>query len=200
MSWERHLKGRPGPDVNAVTAAMAGLQRPAPPPDRVPGPAKACEPATAPEPAAPRALPPAGPFPLGPIRVPEPVANPLELPPLSLAYLGDSVYELFVRSRLLDRGLVRVGRLHRAAVGYVRARGQAQALAAILPSLSPEEQEIVRRGRNAKSHAAPKGSNPAEYAAATAFETLLGYLYLAGREERLGQVLAAAAAFIEGEL
>lgn len=123
--------------------------------------------------------------------------NPLLLPPLTLAYVGDSVYELYIRQRLLEAGRIRVNDLHKAAVGYVRAKAQATALADMYQGLTADEQEVVRRGRNAKSHSAPKGSDPAEYAASTAFETLVGFLYLAGREERLGQVLAAAARYIE---
>lgn len=128
---------------------------------------------------------------------PEPMKNPLLLPPLTLAYVGDAVYEVFVRTRLVEQGKVRVGDLHKHAVRYVKAAHQAQAMAAMHPTLSEEEQDVVRRGRNAKGHAAPKGSNATEYAAATSFETLLGFLYLAGREERLNEVLLAAAAHLE---
>lgn len=134
----------------------------------------------------------------GPLQMEQPMKNPLLLPPLTLAYVGDAVYELFVRRRLLERGHVRVNDLHKTAVRYVRAAAQAKAVAELLPSLSDEEQDVVRRGRNAKSHAAPKGSDAAEYAASTSFETLAGYLYLAGRYERLEQVLAAAAKHLEG--
>lgn len=123
--------------------------------------------------------------------------NPLLLPPLTLAYVGDAVYELYVRRRLLERGHVRVGDLHKKAVGYVRAAAQAAAVADLLPTLSEEEQDVVRRGRNAKSHAAPRGSDAAEYAASTSFETLAGYLYLAGRYDRLEEVLLAAARYLE---
>jgi ribonuclease-3 family protein len=123
--------------------------------------------------------------------------NPLLLPPLSLAYVGDAVYELFVRQRLLTLGHVRVNDLHKSAVRYVRANAQARALAALGPSLTEEEQDVARRGRNAKSHAAPKGSDAAEYAASTAFETLVGFLYLSGRAERLAEVLAATATYLE---
>lgn len=123
--------------------------------------------------------------------------NPLLLPPLTLAYVGDAVYELFVRQRLIALGHVRVNDLHRTAVRYVRANAQAKALATLATALSEEEQDVARRGRNAKSHAAPKGSDAAEYAASTAFETLVGFLYLSGRSERLGEVLAAAATCLE---
>lgn len=123
--------------------------------------------------------------------------NPLLLPPLTLAYLGDSLYEAFVRERLLERGHVKVNDLHRSAMRYVRATAQAQILAALMPSLTAEEQDVVRRGRNAKGHAAPKSADAAEYAASTAFEALIGYLHLAGQEERLRQILEAAAACAE---
>lgn len=132
-----------------------------------------------------------------PVQPDEPMKNPLLLPPLTLAYMGDAVYELFVRKRLLERGHVRVGDLHKQAVRYVRAKAQAQAIAELHPTLSEQEQDVVRRGRNAKSHSAPKGSDAAEYAASTSFETLAGYLYLAGRYDRLEEVLAAAAKYLE---
>lgn len=147
--------------------------------------------------AGPGDLPSASPFPQAPLRSGLQMANPLLLPPLTLAYVGDGVFELFVRQRLLERGHVKVGDLHKVTVKYVRASAQAKTLAEIYPWLNPEEQDVVRRGRNAKSHAAPRGSDPAEYAASTAFETLVGFLYLSGNEERLGQVLAAAARLVE---
>ncbi len=137
------------------------------------------------------------PFLQDPLRFEPEMKNPLLLPPLTLAYVGDAVYELFVRARLLQQGHVRVNDLHRTAVRYVRARAQAAALAELYPTLTEEEQDVVRRGRNAKTHAAPKGSDAAEYAQSTSFEALVGYLYLAGREERLQEVLVAAAAHLE---
>lgn len=124
--------------------------------------------------------------------------NPLLLPPLTLAYLGDSLYEAFVRERLLDRGHVRVNDLHKVSMKYVRATAQAAILAALMPTLSEQEQDVVRRGRNAKGHAAPKSAEAAEYAASTGFEALLGYLHLAGQAERLRGVLEAAAQSVEG--
>jgi ribonuclease III family protein len=137
------------------------------------------------------------PFPPLPLPSRPELKNPLLLPPLTLAYVGDAVYELFVRQRLLELGKVRVNDLHRSAVRYVRANGQARALAALMPSLTEQEQDVARRGRNAKSHSAPKGSDPAEYAASTAFETLVGFLYLSGRSERLSELLMATAGFLE---
>ena len=124
------------------------------------------------------------------------LANPLTLPPLTLAYLGDALYEAFVRERLLERGYVRVNDLHRHALRYVQATAQAAILARLMPELTEQEQDVVRRGRNAKGHAAPKSADPAEHAASTGFEALLGYLHLAGQEERLAQLLRAAAALV----
>lgn len=123
--------------------------------------------------------------------------NPLLLPPLTLAYLGDSLYEAFIRERMLDRGIVKVNDLHKASMKYVRATAQAQILSSLLPTLSEQEQDVVRRGRNAKGHAAPKSAEAADYSASTGFEALIGYLHLAGREDRLSEVLEAAARFVE---
>ena len=100
------------------------------------------------------------------------------LNPLQLAYLGDSVWDLLIRSRLLYAGR-NVHNMHRAATG-------SQALERMAPLLSPEEAEITRRGRNAHArHPAPRNQNPADYQAATALEALVGFLYVTGQEERL---------------
>lgn len=107
------------------------------------------------------------------------------LNPLQLAYLGDSVWDLLIRSRLLYAGR-NVHNMHRAATGSVNAGAQAQALERMAPLLSPEEAEIARRGRNAHArHPAPRNQNPADYQAATALEALVGFLYVTGQEERL---------------
>jgi len=139
-------------------------------------------------------------FPPVPLHAPRKLANPLSLPPLTLAYIGDSVYELFIRTRLIEGGRVKVKDLHKSAIGYVRAGAQARTLAELYTTLTPQEQDVVRRGRNAKGHAAPKGSDPAEYAASTAFEALVGFLYLKGDDLRLNEVLDAAARRIEGQV
>ena len=112
------------------------------------------------------------------------------LPPDVLAYVGDAVYELYVRTMVAPEG-GRLHRLHRRSVQHVRAAAQAAALRAILPALSEAEQEIVRRGRNAKGQA-PRGASPADYRLSTAFEALLGYLYLAGETDRLVELLRRA--------
>ncbi len=107
------------------------------------------------------------------------------LNPLQLAYVGDSVWELLVRSRIIYKG--RSARhVHKDAVACVNARAQAEALRRIEALLTAPEADIARRGRNAHAHhAAPKNQDAADYRAATALEALIGYLYLTGQEERL---------------
>ncbi len=106
---------------------------------------------------------------------------------LQLAYLGDSVWETVVRDTLVHRGL-NVHHMHRACVEYVNAAAQASFLETILPETNDQEQEIVRRGRNAHArHPAPKNQEPGDYSAATGFEALIGFLYITGREDRILQ-------------
>lgn len=125
--------------------------------------------------------------------------HPEQYPPLALAFMGDAVYEAYVREWLLHQGSRRPATLHRAATGYVRARGQAEALRALLPDLTEAEAEVARRGRNAKPRHAPRGADPGEYALATAFEALVGYLYLRGDYERLQTVLSRAVASLPAD-
>lgn len=105
--------------------------------------------------------------------------------PLTLAFLGDSVYEQRVRERLVLQANMPVGKLHRAAVERVRASYQSRAVEVLLPLLTEEELSILKRGRNATANTVPKSSNPIEYRRATGLECLFGYLYLKGEEERL---------------
>ena len=111
---------------------------------------------------------------------------------LELAYIGDTVCDLFVRERLVRRG-IRVREMHRQATAHVNAQAQADALERICPLLNEAEAALVRRGRNVKAHhAAPHGIDERVYSQATAFEALLGSLYLSGQNERLWQLLRAA--------
>ncbi len=114
--------------------------------------------------------------------------DPSRLPPLTLAYVGDAVFELYVRTSLLAGDRPRAGNLHRETVELVRAEAQARALEAIRPLLSEEEADLVRRARNQKS------GRGAEYARSTGFEALIGWLYLSGRHERLEEILKASLA------
>lgn len=107
-----------------------------------------------------------------------------EMNALTLAYLGDAVYELWVRSHLLELGYERVRELHKQAISYVRARTQAQILHALLPELNEVEQQIVARGRNAKG-GHPKNVDVVTYRHATAFESLVGYWQLSGQFDRM---------------
>lgn len=107
------------------------------------------------------------------------------LSPLQLAYIGDTVWDLLIRSRQLWQGL-NVRHMHQQAVSLVNAAAQHRALRRVEAELTPEEAAIVHRGRNAHPrHHAPKNQDPADYAAATALEALIGYLYVTGQEERL---------------
>jgi len=109
---------------------------------------------------------------------------------LELAYLGDTVYDLYVRSRLVAQG-GRVGAMHRSAVKYVCAHAQAAALGRIEALLTEDEQAVVRRARNTRQ-SPPRSADPAEYCRATALEALIGYLYVTGRQERMNELLVAA--------
>ncbi|MCR5567486.1 MAG: ribonuclease III [Clostridiales bacterium] len=108
---------------------------------------------------------------------------------LQLAYLGDSVWELIIRYDLTVRKL-NVHNMHKNCVNMVNARSQSQILSSIYDILYEREQEIVRRGRNAHAkHPVPKNQNPDDYAQATGFEALFGYLYVTGQNERIQQLV-----------
>ena len=114
----------------------------------------------------------------------------LNLSSLGLAHLGDSVYEVMVRSWLCLHGKARAADLHKATVKYVAAPAQARMTQAILPLLTEEEQAVFRRGRNANVHSIPTHASRAQYQQATALEALLGWLHLSGRHDRVEQLFA----------
>ena len=105
--------------------------------------------------------------------------------PLTLAYLGDAIYDLVIRTVLVGRGNAPVNTLHRQASSMVKAEAQKASLHQIEPLLSEEEKSVYRRGRNAKSYTTAKNASVGDYRIATGFEALLGYLYLTGQMERL---------------
>ena len=109
---------------------------------------------------------------------------------LALAHIGDGVYELMTRGALVTSGLQTARSLHTRTVHLVRAAAQYQAAQAILPLLDEEEQAVFRHGRNAKPETIPKSASQAEYAYATALETLFGWLFLKGRYDRLNALYA----------
>lgn len=110
-----------------------------------------------------------------------------ELNPLTLAYLGDAVFELLVRTHVL-RGNLSANKLYRESIKYVKAKNQRQLLEKILPNLSEEEVKIYKRGRNAKPHTIPKNTEITDYKVATGLEALFGYLYLLEREDRIVKI------------
>lgn len=112
-----------------------------------------------------------------------------QMNPVTLAFLGDAVYSLYVRERMVRKG-GKPSEFQRAASKVVSARGQSAFLENVLPLFSQEEEEIYRRGRNAKKATKSKHATAAEYNRSTGFEAVLGYLYLTGNEERLNFLLA----------
>jgi ribonuclease-3 family protein len=108
--------------------------------------------------------------------------------PLTLAFLGDSVYELLVREKILLAANLPAARLHDIKIRRVCAAYQSAAVDLILPLLDSKEEAVLRRGRNATGNTVPKHSNPAEYRRATALECLFGYLHLLGKKERIDEL------------
>lgn len=111
------------------------------------------------------------------------------LSPLTWAYVGDCVYELYIRTNLVNKTNLKPHKLHIETIKYVKAKSQAKLLEEIYDKLTEEEKNIVRRGRNAESHHLPKNTNVQEYRYASAFEALIGYLYLTQKFERLKEIL-----------
>ena len=109
--------------------------------------------------------------------------------PLTWAYVGDSVYELYVRIHLTNTSNAKPHKLHMESIKYVKAKAQADILDKIESNLTEEELDIVRRGRNTENHHVAKNADPADYTKATSFEALLGYLYLTKQDERLDEIL-----------
>jgi ribonuclease-3 family protein len=105
--------------------------------------------------------------------------------PLVLAYVGDSVYDTFIRTILVSNGSIQVNKLHKRSIKFVSAKAQAEITQQINNILTEDEQDIVRRGRNTKSNSVPKNADMNDYRYATGFEALIGYLYLIGNTKRL---------------
>ena len=107
---------------------------------------------------------------------------------LSLAYVGDAVYEILVRTHLLKDGITINGKMHVQAKKYVSAAAQSALLEKISPYLTEDEKGVVRRGKNAKSHSHPKNADLGDYHNATGFEALFGYLHLSGDTDRINEI------------
>ena len=113
-----------------------------------------------------------------------------ELSPLTWAYVGDAVYELYIREHLVNSSKLKPAKLHRESINFVKASAQANTLQMIEESLTEKEKEIVKRARNTKNHHLPKNAEVSDYMYSTAFEGLIGYLYLTKQEERLEEILS----------
>ena len=116
-------------------------------------------------------------------------ANSLQLSPLALAYIGDAVFELVVRSVAVSTMNVSANELHKYTSSIVKASAQAEFVRKIKPLLTEDEKNILKRGRNAKSHSTAKNSTVNEYRKATGLEALMGYLYLEGQMDRLIELI-----------
>ena len=112
---------------------------------------------------------------------------------IALAYMGDAIYEVYIRKHLLDEGMTKPTRLHHRATHYVSAKAQAMLIKKM------EEQEYFRRGRNAKSYTSAKNTSVVTYRISTGFEALFGYLYLSGQTKRLDELAAWCIKTVEAE-
>ena len=115
-----------------------------------------------------------------------------QMSPLTWAYIGDCVFELYIRTKLVNETKLKPHELHIKAINYVKAKAQANMLNTIYENLTDDEKDIVRRGRNAENHHLPKNSNIQEYMYSTAFEALIGYLYLCKKETRVKEIIEIA--------
>ena len=122
----------------------------------------------------------------------KPIEEVKMLSPLVWAYVGDGVYELYVRTKLIENSNAKPHKLHIESIKYVKASAQAEILKRIEENLTEEEKDIVRRGRNTQNHHVAKNASVADYTHATAFEALIGYLYLTKQDERLKHILELA--------
>ncbi len=112
--------------------------------------------------------------------------------PVALAFVGDSIFDLYLRTRLVSRSGWPPRELHRRASRYANAGAQAAMVKNIEEMLTGEERAVFRRGRNAKTYSMPKNAKPEDYRFATGFEAVLGYLFLSGRDARLLELMDAA--------
>ena len=117
------------------------------------------------------------------------------LSPLTWAYIGDAVYELYIRTNLVNKTKLKPHKLHIESIKYVKAKAQADILKELMEILTDEEKDIVRRARNAENHHLPKNADPEDYMYSTAFEGLIGYLYLCKKDERLKEILEMSVKF-----
>lgn len=109
------------------------------------------------------------------------------LSPLQLAYIGDAVYELLMRTYLLNKD-ISVNQLHKTTTKYVKAKAQSSIIHQLEEILTEDEKAYVKKGRNTKTNSSPKNGDMLDYKYATGFECLFGYLYLTNQDKRLGEI------------
>ena len=133
--------------------------------------------------------------------------DPYKMNTTALAFLGDAVYELFIRDIMVNAGMTNPDAMHKACTKYVRAENQAAALKSMMKEkddktvfLTEEEMLLVKRARNHKTPNRSRSAGPVEYKLATAFEALIGYHYLMGNSERLQEIMSTAANMIATDL
>lgn len=112
--------------------------------------------------------------------------------PLTLAYIGDAIYDLIIRTVLVERANQSPNKLHQKAAGFVKAGTQAQYIMLIQDMLTEEEKSVYKRGRNAKPYTSAKNATLAEYHKATGFEALMGWLYLNNEQDRMFELIKTA--------
>lgn len=120
--------------------------------------------------------------------------------PLTLAYLGDTVYESFIREYLIRKNIfLKINDLHKKAIKYVNAKAQSKAIKGLEEILTEEEMNVFKRGRNHKKNTSAKNASVVDYRHATGFEALIGFLYLNGEDERLEYIVEKSIEIIESE-
>lgn len=121
------------------------------------------------------------------------VKKPSQFAPLTLAYIGDDVYDIYVRTRVIEEHEdMPPNKLHRITAGYVRAHAQANSIKALMPYLTEDETDVFKRGRNSKAYTKAKNASVADYRMATGLEALFGFLYLAEETDRLNELMQIA--------
>jgi len=118
----------------------------------------------------------------------------------TLAFMGDAVYEVYIRKKVIGSGQPGADKLHKMAVRYVKADAQAKAIKGMFENLSPAEQSLAKRARNRKSATKAKNTDIITYKWATAFEALVGYLYLTDEIDRMEEIIKEAIRIIRGEV
>ena len=125
--------------------------------------------------------------------------EPGKVRPLALAYLGDTIFDLYIRTRLVMTTRLQTNQMHSLSTGKVNAAAQARMIKSIMPMLSEEEMSVFKHARNQKPASLPKNMSPVDYKLATGLEALLGYLFLTEQDERLMELLNQMVAFENGK-